>query len=62
MLKIAKAVEQMNWLDRLARKITGRRLATHPNKAGQVSRTCDGALPDTFLLRVLAERSLLPVR
>lgn len=56
MSKIAKAVRQVSWLNRLARSFPGRRAPL------TVTQTCDGAEPDTFLLREFAERSLLPMR
>ena len=56
MSKIAKAIHQAGWLNRLARTIPGRRAQLN------VTQTCDGADPDTFLLREFAERSLIPLR
>lgn len=56
MSKIANAVRQVTWLNRLARTIPGRRVQL------KVTQTCVGAEPDTFLLREFAERSLIPLR
>jgi hypothetical protein len=56
MSRISNVFQRAGWLSRLTRK------AAAAQSRAQVTCTCDGAEPDTFLLREFAERSLIPLR